>query len=135
MLTAMFLSIVFVIMDILSVTDVLDYAMPVGVNPFWKLALVFKCLTDTVILDDFKTALDRLWEFRRTSLAGSGDPLAPGAYRLTSWQPGDINQDRVKDSTGREHSHYVRFGHSPSRHAPSITHLEMQPPAPTTARG
>jgi hypothetical protein len=45
----------------------------VGVNPFWKLAPVFKCLTDTVmVLDDFKTALDRLWLFWRCSVAGMG---------------------------------------------------------------
>lgn len=30
------------------------------VNPYWKLALVFKCLTDMIILDDFKTCLDKL---------------------------------------------------------------------------
>lgn len=31
-----------------------------GINPFWKLALVFKCLTDAILLDDFKTELKRL---------------------------------------------------------------------------
>ena len=30
------------------------------INPFWKLSLVFKCLTDTIVLDDFKTELKRL---------------------------------------------------------------------------
>lgn len=134
MLTAMFLSIVFVLMDILSVTAVLDEALPVGVNPFWKLGLVFKCLTDTVVLDDFKTALDRLWTFRRTSLPGSGDPLAPGAGAHTARQPGDTNRNRTKTSTGREHSGYVRFEQSPSRRGPDFGHYEMQPPAPTTAR-
>lgn len=80
MLASMALSLAFVLLDILSVTDVLSDALPIGVNPFWKLALVFKCLTDTVILDDFKTALDRLWAFRRTSLAGprAHDPVASG---------------------------------------------------------
>lgn len=68
MLAAMVLSIVFVGLDILSVTGVFRNSSTVGVNPFWKLALVFKCLTDTVILDDFKTALDRLWTFRRGTL-------------------------------------------------------------------
>lgn len=74
MMAAMFLSIVFVLFDILSVTEVFKNAPTVGVNPFWKLALVFKCLTDTVILDDFKTALDRMWTFRRESL-GIASPL------------------------------------------------------------
>jgi len=31
-----------------------------GINPWWKLSLVFKCLTDTIVLDDFKTELKRL---------------------------------------------------------------------------
>lgn len=31
-----------------------------GINPFWKLSLVFKCLTDAILLDDFKTELRRL---------------------------------------------------------------------------
>lgn len=80
MLIAMVLSTTFVILDILSVTDVFSDALPVGVNPFWKLALVFKCLTDTVILDDFKTALDRLWRLRSESL-GNSMPLIPHVSR------------------------------------------------------
>lgn len=53
----MCLSLVFIFVDLLSVTPVLAIG---GINPFWKFALVFKCLTDTIILDDFKTALDKL---------------------------------------------------------------------------
>ena len=60
MLLAMVLSIVFTITDICSVTDALKSVLPDGLNPFWKLAFVFKLLTDSVILDDFKTALDKL---------------------------------------------------------------------------
>lgn len=68
MLGAMCLSIAFIIVDILSVTDALKSSLPVGVNPFWKLAFVFKCLTDSVILDDFKTALDRMRAFKISRL-------------------------------------------------------------------
>lgn len=54
-------SVVFIIVDILSVTPVI----PIGViNPFWKFAFVFKCFTDSIILDDFKTALDKLSKHR-----------------------------------------------------------------------
>lgn len=35
-----------------------------GINPYWKFASVFKCFTDTVILDDFKTSLDKLSHYR-----------------------------------------------------------------------
>lgn len=60
LLVSMILSICFIILDVLSVTHVFGSALPDGLNPFWKLSTVFKCLTDSIILDDFKTALDRL---------------------------------------------------------------------------
>lgn len=60
MLIAMILSIIFLILDICSVTAAFKSILPVGINPFWKLSFVFKLLTDSVILDDFKTALDKL---------------------------------------------------------------------------
>ncbi|KAJ5225918.1 hypothetical protein N7468_007143 [Penicillium chermesinum] len=60
MLLAMCLSLVFIIIDTLSVLKVFQDTLPVGIQPFWKLSFIFKCLCDTVILDDFKTALDRL---------------------------------------------------------------------------
>ncbi|POS73130.1 hypothetical protein DHEL01_v208480 [Diaporthe helianthi] len=70
MLVAMALGIIFCLLDIVSVTGALGDALPTGVNPFWKLALIFKCLTDTLVLDE-------LWTLRRESL-GSGAPLVPG---------------------------------------------------------
>lgn len=68
MLGAMLLSICFIILDVLSVTSALKSVLPVGINPFWKLSFVFKCLTDSVVLDDFKTALDRLRAFKMSRL-------------------------------------------------------------------
>lgn len=57
----MSLSIIFITVDILSVTPVI----PIGyINPFWKFAFIFKCFTDTIILDDFKTALDKLSRYK-----------------------------------------------------------------------
>lgn len=57
-------------------------AMPIGViNPVWKLALVFKCFTDTIILDDFKTTLDKLSRRRRTQILPS-DNLASDTFIL-----------------------------------------------------
>lgn len=59
LLTAIGLSITFTILDIIAsiheFTGTTD-----GINPWWKLSLVFKCLTDTIMLDDFKTELKRL---------------------------------------------------------------------------
>jgi hypothetical protein len=57
-------SVIFVLGDVLSVTSVFKSSLPTGINPFWKLAYVFKCFTDTIILDDFKTALDRLKQYK-----------------------------------------------------------------------
>lgn len=69
MMGAMFLSIIFIILDVLAVTtSAFRSALPVGINPFWKLSFVFKCLTDSVVLDDFKTALDRLRAFKLSRL-------------------------------------------------------------------
>jgi hypothetical protein len=68
MLVAMLISVGFIILDICSVTSALKSALPDGLNPFWKLAFVFKCLTDSVILDDFKTALDRLRAYKISRL-------------------------------------------------------------------
>jgi len=79
----MLLSIAFIICDILSVTHVISGpGLPDGINPFWKLSFAFKCLTDTVILDDFKTALDRLKRYKlqqigtawSMSIGGQKDP-------------------------------------------------------------
>ncbi|KAJ4287652.1 hypothetical protein N0V90_012355 [Kalmusia sp. IMI 367209] len=70
MLASMLISIGFVICDVCSVTGAIKLAgnSDTGINPFWKLAFVFKCLTDSVILDDFKTALDRLRAFKISRL-------------------------------------------------------------------
>lgn len=129
MIASMILGIAFVILDILSVTDTLSDALPVGVNPFWKLALVFKCLTDTVILDDFKTALDRLWAFRRTSLA-NGEPMpATGRYRR---QPSIASNEPGKpSSTSREHADHVSFSSPPRpREDVELGRIETLPPLP-----
>lgn len=76
LLFAMLLSVCFIICDILSVTNVISGSgLPDGINPFWKLAFVFKCLTDTVVLDDFKTALDRLKQYRMQKM-GSHLPVS-----------------------------------------------------------
>ncbi|KAL2131849.1 hypothetical protein VTI74DRAFT_4537 [Chaetomium olivicolor] len=62
LLLCMSLSVISIIVDILSVTPVI----PIGViNPFWKFAFVFKCFTDSIILDDFKAALDKLSRRKR----------------------------------------------------------------------
>lgn len=67
LLLSMCLSVAFIVVDILSVTSVLKTG---SINPFWKFSFVFKCFTDTIVLDDFKTALDRLWKHQKSQLVG-----------------------------------------------------------------
>jgi hypothetical protein len=64
LLASMALSVIFIVGDVLSVTSVFRSSLPTGINPFWKLAFIFKCFTDTIILDDFKTVLDRLKQYK-----------------------------------------------------------------------
>lgn len=65
LLATMLIGIAFIIVDVLAVTHVIKGSgLPDGINPFWKMAFAFKCFTDTIILDDFKTALDRLKQFK-----------------------------------------------------------------------
>lgn len=71
-----------------SVTKALSSSLPVGINPFWKLSFVFKCLTDSVVLDDFKTALDRLRTFKITRL---GSLAAESPENGRSQPPGSAN--------------------------------------------
>ncbi|QDS74103.1 hypothetical protein FKW77_009722 [Venturia effusa] len=59
LLVAIFLAISFTIIDILS-SVIKGLSTTDGINPYWKLALVFKCLTDNIMLDDFKSVLQRL---------------------------------------------------------------------------
>jgi len=91
----MILSIAFIILDILSVTHVIaGPGLPDGINPFWKLSFIFKCLTDTVILDDFKTALDRLKRYKMQqigtawsmSIGAQNDPSHPSGRSKRSKQ-------------------------------------------------
>jgi len=70
------------------------------INPYWKLALVFKCLTDNIMLDDFKSVLQRLGAVKldgtnamqtnslnmtpneKAALGGDEDELNPQHHRL-----------------------------------------------------
>jgi hypothetical protein len=84
MLVAMIFSIIFTIVDILSVTDAFQQILPDGLNPFWKLSFVFKLLTDTIILDDFKTALDKLCSFNLSRIGQTTFNDSWGARKETT---------------------------------------------------
>ena len=116
MLGAMFLSVCFIILDVLSVTSVLKNALPVGINPFWKLSFVFKCLTDSVVLDDFKTALDRLRAFK---ISRMGSFTADNDDRRSKAHQDHIdNMDRWSDEQTKGIIYIGPYSHTCGR-APS----------------
>lgn len=69
MLLCMFFSIAFLLTDVaVSAAKVTANS---GINPYWRFALVFKCASDTIFLDDFKSVLDDIVA-RKFSSAGNG---------------------------------------------------------------
>ncbi|EMD93575.1 hypothetical protein COCC4DRAFT_48942 [Bipolaris maydis ATCC 48331] len=56
MLACMILSIIFVLTD--AAISAAKLSASSGINPYWRFALVFKCASDTIFLDDFKSMLD-----------------------------------------------------------------------------
>ncbi|KAL5339477.1 hypothetical protein BJX70DRAFT_153975 [Aspergillus crustosus] len=97
MLASMCLSLAFVVVDECSVLGVFDSAnLPSGVQPFWKLSFIFKCMCDTVILDDFKTALDRMrsyWFKKKVR----GDVLLHGGLGQRRRESPQRGVDEVED--------------------------------------
>lgn len=83
MILAMVLSILFTAIDIWAVTGTHKSSLPIGINPFWKLAFVFKLLTDAVILDDFKTALDKLSRYNLSRLEDQWGQNWPNSKNTT----------------------------------------------------
>jgi hypothetical protein len=69
MLLCMALSIVFLVTDV--VISAAKLSANSGINPYWRFALVFKCASDTIFLDDFKSVLDDIVA-RKFSSSGDG---------------------------------------------------------------
>lgn len=69
-----------------------------GINPFWKLSLVFKCLTDAIMLDDFATELRRI--------GGANVFNSPVADKELRPHDTDPNHDPSRATTNQAlHSH------------------------------
>lgn len=67
MLACMILSIVFLLTD--AAVSAAKVTASSGINPYWRFALVFKCASDTIFLDDFKSVLDDIIAHRLSSVA------------------------------------------------------------------
>lgn len=59
-----------------------------------KLAFAFKCLTDTVVLDDFKTVLDKMHEIKMRGLVGA-------QMTVDLHQPGALRRDTLEQPPGQ----------------------------------
>ncbi|KFY95223.1 hypothetical protein V500_02900 [Pseudogymnoascus sp. VKM F-4518 (FW-2643)] len=62
LVASMLLSIAFVFIDVAVTVRHLSTDGDVGVNPFWKFYVIFKCASDVIFLDDFKKVVDSLLE-------------------------------------------------------------------------
>ncbi|KAI9797274.1 MAG: hypothetical protein M1833_005570 [Piccolia ochrophora] len=89
----MFLSVAFVFTDLIVTAG--DLLPQNGMNPFWHLALVFKCASDTIFLDDFKKVLNDLV---------------------------NVSMSKAKSST---HTSYVNASQTNSQARPSVSHHPM----------
>ena len=67
LLLCMALSLVFVVID--AAVSAARVSSSSGINPYWRFALVFKCASDTIFLDDFKAVLDSIVARRHCSTA------------------------------------------------------------------
>lgn len=89
----MILSIGFMLGDVIVTAASLTIAK--GINPYWRLSLVFKCASDTIFLDDFKSVLDRIVQkcFGRFSNAGL-DPVGVSPSNHNHHHPHHHNHHR-----------------------------------------
>jgi hypothetical protein len=142
LLLCMTLSVISIIIDLLSVTPVISIGV---INPFWKFAFVFKCFTDSIILDDFKASLDRLSLHRRAqilpfSILGGGPAewgaggSPGGSPRESRWPKG---HGRNRDLDARSSSDIViDMDVNPRAPTPKQTGMELSdvgglcPPSP-----
>jgi hypothetical protein len=95
MLLCMAFSIVFLSTDI--VISAAKISASSGINPYWRFALVFKCASDTVFLDDFKSVLDDIVA-RKFSIS------------TTNGQRGSVARSSQRDGGGRKRSHSAHRG-------------------------
>ncbi|KAI8409290.1 hypothetical protein FOFC_09126, partial [Fusarium oxysporum] len=111
MLFCLFLSIVFLITDVIFMIAVSKRG---GINPFWRLALVFKCASDVIFLDDFKSVLDRISEsaMRKITTFEYRDHASPSVNQHTSVDFSSPNFQRKSS----------RFGSSSRAEMGSILH-------------
>lgn len=155
LLIAMGLSVVFIITDIVVVIVISSPCK--GENPFWKvryclvpqpiilntgltirqMALVFKCVADTIFLDDFKSVLDQLSVQTRSRLNIVDLEQSPGMQMELSRESAGISQGmqysqpRNTDTIDRTVDQLSVLSSPGDKALEAFEHLEN---TPTTAR-
>ncbi|KAF2020656.1 hypothetical protein BU24DRAFT_416334 [Aaosphaeria arxii CBS 175.79] len=89
MIACMFISIAFLLTDV--VVNAIRLTSSSGINPYWRFALVFKCASDTIFLDDFKSVLDEIVA-RKFSSTGGTIHRGPQSRRKSSVTARDPNE-------------------------------------------
>lgn len=121
MLLSMCISVIFIVADVLAVTSALQIG---GLNPFWKIAFVFKCLTDTIVLHDFKTALDKLTDYKMRRVQNVNRPhLEMERIRRPTLDEEALASDSV-DGTISPEQQFVRVGTEFGNHKPFTSHVD-----------
>ncbi|GKZ75270.1 hypothetical protein AnigIFM50267_004134 [Aspergillus niger] len=92
----MVISTVFAIVDMRAIRVENRQGYPPGMEPFWKLALVFKCLSGTIILDDFGSALDRLRHHHHPDVLPLQEPDTHARGRRTNKLVDSVPEASVK---------------------------------------
>ncbi|KAF2648737.1 hypothetical protein K491DRAFT_612182 [Lophiostoma macrostomum CBS 122681] len=102
MLACMFISIAFLLTDV--VINALHHGGASGIDPYWRFALVFKCASDTIFLDDFKKVIDGIVARRFSSAGGTAHRGGePHHHRKLSTTLRD-------NSLGRDNGEYIECG-------------------------
>lgn len=134
MLLCMTLSIVFLLADV--VVTAARLTKDSGINPYWRFALVFKCASDTIFLDDFKSVLDDITVRRYCSGDGTSrfgsfaNPRFSGRYSFSGFHgKGSVDQGLFQNPFSPDSSTAVSSQASTSRTI-SLNPFKKQPLVP-----
>ncbi|KAI9675369.1 MAG: hypothetical protein M1817_001273 [Caeruleum heppii] len=137
LILSMFLSIVFLVTDV-AVTAA-HVGGPSGINPYWKLALVFKCAADALFLDDFKKVLDVLITHTLGKMGGAVhggstdactnvNNLPQNRYRSSGIQAAITGQPRRSAEPKRKHAVFSYKQAAPPQEQKSAEHTVFTMP-------
>ncbi|KAI9760950.1 MAG: hypothetical protein M4579_001326 [Chaenotheca gracillima] len=102
LIISMFLSIVFLVADV--VVSGAHISANDGINPYWKLALVFKCAADAMFLDDFKKVLDVLITHSIAKVGGHVHTVAEPPSGADQHRNHDFGLQPVQSATSHHSS-------------------------------